>query len=218
MGKSSAIRGTWKQRLIGKLVACLMRLIGVTVRFRVNDPHKCGERALAGEPMIWALWHNCLFSAPLARKQITGKVSASALASASKDGAVVASVIESFRINTIRGSSSRRGASALIAMKKALRQGEQIMLTPDGPRGPIYQLQPGVIKLAQSSGVPVVPVRFTHSSSWRLKSWDRFHIPKPFSTVTIDICEPVSIPTDLDENGFESLRKKVEDVLGNKTD
>ncbi len=218
MGKSSEIRGTWKQQLTGKVVVLLMRMLGSMVRFRINDPYGCKAKSLDGEVMIWAFWHNCLFSAPLAWNRIVGDVSASALASASKDGAVVASVIKNFKVDTIRGSSSRRGASALIAMRQALRDGEQIVLTPDGPRGPVCRLQPGAIKLAQVSSVPIVSLHFSYSSSWRLRSWDRFHIPKPFSTVTIDICEPVVVPRDLDENNFESLRKKVEDALGVETE
>jgi len=113
----------------------------------------------------------------------------------------------------VRGSSSRRGVAALIALKKALKAGEQLFITPDGPRGPRYSLQPGVIKLAQSSGAPIIPVRFTHSASWRLKSWDRFHIPKPFSKVIVSIGDAIVIPSKLDENDFESYRKKVENAL-----
>ena len=122
-------------------------------------------------------------------------------------------MVTSFGVKTVRGSSSRRGVAALIALKKALAAGEHLFITPDGPRGPRYHLQPGVVKLAQSSGAPIVSVRFYHSSSWRLKSWDRFHIPKPFSKVVINISDAIHVPSKIDKNDFETYRKKVEDAL-----
>lgn len=213
MSKGSDIRGTWKQRLAGKLVTVLMRLLGLTLRCRLEDPHGIRAKTPPGVPVIWIFWHNCLIAAPLNKVKFSGKAPASALASASKDGAVIESVISHFGVKTVRGSSSRRGVAALIALKKALKAGEQLFVTPDGPRGPRYHLQPGVIKLAQSSGAPIIPVRFTHSSSWRVKSWDRFHIPKPFSRITIHLDEMIEVPAKLDENTFESYRSKVEHTL-----
>lgn len=213
MSKRSEIRGTWKQVAAGKMVAFLMRLLGLTLRYRIEDPSGQKTKAAPGVPVIWIFWHNCLFAAPLTRPRFSGRAPASALASASRDGAVIESMVTSFGVKTVRGSSSRRGVAALIALKKALKAGEQLFITPDGPRGPRYHLQPGVVKLAQSSGAPIIPVRFTHSSSWRLKSWDRFHIPKPFSKVVINIGEAIQIPSKLDENDFESYRQKVENTL-----
>ncbi len=213
MSKRTEIRGTKKQWLAGKAVALLMRVVGLTLRIRVEDPHGQKAASPAGVPVIWIFWHNCLFSAPLAKKKFSGTAPASALASASRDGAVIESVVASFGVKTVRGSSSRRGVAALIALKKALKSGEQLFITPDGPRGPRYHLQPGVVKLAQSSGAPIVPVRFEHSASWRLKSWDRFHIPKPFSTVTIRVGEPMLVPSALDDTAFEAQRQHVENVL-----
>lgn len=213
MSKGSDIRGTWKQRAAGKLVTVLIRLLGVTLKCRVEDPHGIREKVRSGVPVIWIFWHNCLIAAPLNKRQFSGDAPASALASASKDGAVIASVVSSFGVKTVRGSSSRRGVAALIALKKALKAGEQLFVTPDGPRGPRYHLQPGVIKLAQSSGAPIIPVRFTHSSSWRLKSWDRFHVPKPFSRITVHLDRMIEVPAKLDGSAFESCRLEVEQTL-----
>ena len=175
------------------------------------------RRTEGGVPVIWIFWHNCLFASPLAKKRYSGSAKASALASASKDGAVIESVVSSFGVKTVRGSSSRRGVAALVALRKALKAGEQLFITPDGPRGPRYELQPGVIKLAQSSGVPIIPVRFDHSSSWRLNSWDRFHIPKPFSKITVHVGQSIEVPAKLDDEEFELYRMKVQDALNHKT-
>ncbi len=210
MNKKSEIRGTWKQQLLGKVVTILIKMLGLTLRFRLEDPHGVAQTA---KPVIWVFWHNCLIAAPLNKVRFSGNSPASALASASKDGAVIESVVSAFGVKTVRGSSSRRGVAALIALKKALKAGEQLFITPDGPRGPRYHMQPGVIKLAQSSGAPIIPVRFTHSSSWRVKSWDRFHIPKPFSRITIHLEDMIEIPAQLDDDAFEFHRSKVETIL-----
>lgn len=213
MSKALEIKGTRKQRVYGKMASFAMRFMGLTLRYEIKDPH--GQRAKAdeGEPMIWTFWHNGLFGAPLTKTRFSGHAPASALASASKDGAVIESMITSFGVKTIRGSSSRRGVAALIALKKALKAGEHLFITPDGPRGPRYHLQPGVVKLAQSSGSPIVPIRVSYSSCWYMNTWDRFRIPKPFSKVTVNIDEPILIPAKLDENDFESYRKRVENTL-----
>lgn len=213
MNKSSEIRGTRKQYAYGRLASFFMRLVGLTLRYELDDPYGVRPKADAGKPMIWMFWHNALFAAPLTKTRFSGRAPASALASASKDGAVIESMITSFGVKTIRGSSSRRGVAALIAMKKALKAGEHLFITPDGPRGPRYHLQPGVVKLAQSSGAPVISVRFSYSACWYMKTWDRFRVPKPFSKVIIHIDEPMLIPSKLDENDFESYREKVENVL-----
>src|SRR5690606_9214875 len=105
------------------------------------------------------------------------------LASASHDGAALASAMAVFGLGAVRGSSSRRGVAALIALKRALKSGVDVCITPDGPRGPRYGLQPGVVKLAASSGAPIIPIHVRFSSAWRLNTWDRFVLPKPFSRV-----------------------------------
>lgn len=216
MSHHADIRGAKLHWLAGKFAALLMRIIGLTLRYQIDDPSGQKRRAEGGVPVIWIFWHNCLFASPLTKKRYSGSAKASALASASKDGAVIESLVASFGVNTVRGSSSRRGVAALIALKKALKAGEQIFITPDGPRGPRYELQPGVIKLAQSSGVPIIPVRFEHSSSWRLNSWDKFHIPKPFSKITVHVCPSIEVPAKLDDEEFELYRIKVQNTLNKK--
>ncbi len=217
MSDRAEIRGAKWHWLAGKLAALLMRVIGLTLRYQVNDDSGPESKAKAGVPVIWIFWHNCLFASPLTKKRYSGSAEASALASASKDGAIIESLVASFGVKTVRGSSSRRGVAALIALKKALKAGEQLFITPDGPRGPRYVLQPGVIKLAQSSGVPIIPVRFEHSSSWRLNSWDRFYIPKPFSKITVNVGQSIDIPAKLADEEFECYRKMVQDALNDNS-
>jgi lysophospholipid acyltransferase (LPLAT)-like uncharacterized protein len=213
MSKSLEIRGTRKQWLIGKLAALFVALLGWTLRYRVEDPH--GVKAILdpAKPGVWALWHGNLLAAPLALGRFLGRYPTSTLASASRDGAVISSFLKCFGMKCVRGSSSRRAVAALIALKRALKEGDQVFITSDGPRGPRYEMAAGVVKLAQSSGAPLYSVRFVYSSSWRMKTWDRLHIPKPLSIVTIIIGEPVYVPQKIDGNDFETYRKKVEDIL-----
>ena len=118
-----------------------------------------------------------------------------------------------FGIDAVRGSSSRGGIKALLSLKKWINNGYDVAITPDGPRGPRYVLAPGLILLAQKTQAGILPVRVEYSSFWRLKSWDQFQIPKPFSKVII-IFEPLqTIETGLDEAGFEEARARVESIL-----
>lgn len=213
MSKSLEIRGSWKQQLAGKLAALVLKSLGLTLRYTVDDPHEVRKDFDAGQPGVWAFWHNGLIAAPLSLRKIVGSAPASTLTSASKDGAVIASFLAHFGVRSVRGSSSRRAVASLIALKRALKEGDQIYVTPDGPRGPRYSLEAGVVKLAQSAGVPLYPVRFSYSNSWRTKTWDRLHIPKPFSRLTIHVGQPIRVAAKLGENDFESCRKNVEDVL-----
>ncbi|NWK54342.1 lysophospholipid acyltransferase family protein [Verrucomicrobiaceae bacterium N1E253] len=213
MSKRLEIRGSWKQLAAGKLAASVVGLLGMTLRYRVEDPHETRQVVGPGIPGVWVFWHGNLLTAPLALSRFLGKIPASTLTSASKDGAVIASFLSCFGVKSVRGSSSRRAVASLIALKRALKQNDQVFVTPDGPRGPRYVMEPGVVKLAQSASCPLYPVRFSYSSSWRLKTWDRLHIPKPFSRVTIHIEAPCHIPAKLDENDFESVRQGVESSL-----
>ena len=98
-------------------------------------------------------------------------------------------------------------------MKRALQEGLDVCITPDGPRGPRYSFHPGVIKLAQSTGAPIVPIHASYASAWRLKTWDGLVIPKPFSRVTVVFDEMLMIPPKLDEAAFEAQVERVKNIL-----
>ena len=106
-----------------------------------------------------------------------------------------------------------RGTAALIGLKRAAKAGNDLVFTPDGPRGPRYGLQPGVIKIAQTTGMLVQPMYLDYQSCWKLKTWDRFRIPKPFSKVILTLGDPLEIPRRLNEEEFESQRADLEASL-----
>lgn len=137
--------------------------------------------------------------------------------SASKDGSILESAVHVVGAETARGSSSRRGAAALIYMRRSLRAGKDGYVTPDGPRGPRYQLQAGALKLAQAECVPIVIKHIKMYNYWQIsKSWDQLRIPKPFSKMRLEYDEPIIIPKGISEEEFELIRLQIEEKM-NKT-
>ncbi len=208
-----------KGRIIGGLAAGLIRLFCLTYRWKIEDPEKILGHFPEGS-LIWAFWHNRVFALPGAYKRYFKERSGAVLTSASKDGELIAASMGAFGLASVRGSSSRRGASALLGLSDWIKRGYDVAITPDGPRGPRYHLAPGMIKLAQVTGAQILPIRVESSSVWRFKSWDHFQLPKPFARVTV-IFEPLqTIDPDLEDEAFEHERARIESILNpnNETD
>jgi len=209
MGKSQEIRGNRKARLIGKTAGWLIRLVTATMRVEIVDNAGVSDGRHPGS-VVYSLWHNRIFCpACVLRKKLKGRTSV-VLTSASKDGAILESAMAVFGTEAARGSSSRRGAAALVALRKAIKAGKDVTITPDGPRGPVYVVQPGVVKLSQASRAPIVIVDVELSNYWQLGTWDKFRIPKPFSKVKVTLNEPMVVPAELSEEEFEQVRLDLE--------
>jgi lysophospholipid acyltransferase (LPLAT)-like uncharacterized protein len=116
-------------------------------------------------------------------------------------------------MEAVRGSSSRRGSRSLLELVRLIRGGRDIAITPDGPRGPRYSLGPGIILLAQTTGARIIPAHASFSRCVRMKTWDGFIIPLPFSKVSVTIGEALTIPGELTGEEFEEKRKNLEDLL-----
>lgn len=198
----------------GTIAGWLMRAVFATLRVRYQD--RCGiltEKGPAG-PVIVMLWHNRIFVGPPAWAATCGRRRRlSVLTSASHDGAAVARAMAVFGLGAVRGSSSRRGAAALVGLRRVLLAGSDVGITPDGPRGPRYQVQAGVVKLAQSVGVPIMPLHVVCPAAWRLRTWDGFVIPRPFSRVTVTYDDVLVVPRRLDDDGLEQWRCRLEQRL-----
>ncbi len=199
-------------QLIATFGAGIVRLIVATLRFRVRD-----DAGVLGGPatprLIWAFWHNSLFVIPHLLNHYLSHRPGAALTSASRDGEILAAFLERFNVRPIRGSSSRQGAAALLEMKRLIEQGFDVAITPDGPRGPRYHLNPGVITLAQKTGALIMPIRVHYSRCWRLKTWDAFEIPKPFATVTIALLPLYRVAPVSSNEEFEPERARLEQIL-----
>ncbi len=143
-------------------------------------------------PVAIVLWHNRLFlSAEIVRRFRVGRP-AYALVSASQDGAWLTAFFSLAGLRTVRGSSSRLGREAANALVDTLRAGHDIGVTPDGPRGPCYEVKPGAVIVARRTRAPLLLVGAEFDSAWQLRSWDRFYVPKPFSRVRMR-CEIVPV-------------------------
>ena len=136
-----------------------------------------------------------------------------AICSASKDGALLAAILDAFRVQPVRGSTSRRGRQALLELTTWAENGYDLAITPDGPRGPRYVVQDGAAALAQVTGLPILP--FSYRLGWKitLKTWDAFTIPLPFSTCTMLAGPPVRVPRNATDEEREALRQQLEQTL-----
>jgi lysophospholipid acyltransferase (LPLAT)-like uncharacterized protein len=160
----------------------LLRLWGMSLRFE-TAPTDLRNYTKNDEPIAIVLWHNRLFlAAEIVRRFRRGRP-AYALVSASQDGAWLTAFFSLIGLRTIRGSSSRLGREAASALVETLRAGHDIGVTPDGPRGPCYEMKPGGVIVARRTRAPMLLVGAEFASAWRLRSWDGFYVPKPFSRV-----------------------------------
>ncbi len=210
----SSIKTSRTSIVLGHVAACAMKLWSMTLRYNVNGNAGIVQPEIDPKPVIFALWHNRIFTMPPIWLHTGGKNrSTVVLTSASRDGTTLAKAMEAFGIGSIRGSSSRRAVAALIGMKKALLEGKDVCVTPDGPKGPRYQIQPGLLKIAQTTGTDIIPIHIRYSSAWRLSSWDRFVLPKPFSKVTVIFDKPISISKNLTQAEFEEAVTNLQNCL-----
>lgn len=183
----------------------------MTLRYEVED--RSGITRGDGPPqrMIYTLWHSRIFAAtPIWARKIGRHRKAAVLTSASHDGAILAAAMGFFGLSAVRGSSSRRAVAALVGMRRALEQGIDVCITPDGPRGPRYSFSPGVIKIAEMTGAAVLPIHLTCERAWRLRTWDKMVIPLPFSRVRVIFDEAIVVPRGMDEEQFASHLRAIQ--------
>lgn len=167
----------------------LIRALCSTWRVRVVNEAPWRTLRAGGRGFVFSLWHGQLLPL-LAHHRDQG---VRVLISEHRDGEIIARIAESLGFRTVRGSTTRGGARALLAMCDALERGDEIAITPDGPRGPAHVFAPGALVAAQRAGVPIVPVGVAVSNAWRFGSWDAFTIPKPFARLTIAYGDPLLV-------------------------
>jgi len=204
-----------KQEFLAAIAANLARLIFSTIRLRMND--RSGFLTSPPEgPRIMVFWHNRIpaisigFLRHYPRRHPTRK-GVSVLTSPSKDGDILAGVMANLGMGSVRGSSSRRGSTAIRELTTLLESGVDLAITPDGPRGPKYSLGPGAVFLSQKTGIPIMLLHARYHNAIRLKTWDSFAIPLPFSRVDITIDPYMTI--DPEATDLESERLRIETLL-----
>jgi lysophospholipid acyltransferase (LPLAT)-like uncharacterized protein len=209
-------RAAWRQRFLGRLIFVSARTMEASLRFRLEDESGFFTN-VPDERVVFATWHNRLALAlsihnRYVRRRDTSRRLA-AMVSASRDGGMLARILELFEIQPVRGSTSRRGPQALRELTGWAERGHDLAITPDGPRGPAYKVQEGVISLAQLTGFPIVPV--TLNLNWKLKlpSWDRFQMPLPFGRCEVRTGPLLRVPREATEVERETLRQQLEQTL-----
>ena len=205
-------RLNWWRRVLVWSVASLLRTIALTLRWRWE--FHPALLANPNRPVIFCTWHNRVALSPMIYRGYIRHIGQAprmaAVVSASRDGAIIAGVLEQFGIHAVRGSSSRRGSQALLELLTAIEAGYDLAVTPDGPRGPRYDVQAGAIALAQLAGKPLIPAACNARWKMCLKSWDRFQVPLPFSRVVMKFGEPLSVPTEADRETFRAeLQRRI---------
>lgn len=191
--------------LAGLLGYRILRLYFLTIHC-VNDPRSARSLSRTRRPPgIYPFWHAHQLTALMHHYQARAAI----MVSRSRDGEYIARIAARVGFMPVRGSSSCAGAPAFMAMLRLARAGHPLAITPDGPRGPRHAVNPGVISLAQKSGLPITPMALGLSDFWELPTWDRFRIPKPFAVSYGCWGEPLQVPPEADEH----LRRRLAEQL-----
>lgn len=203
---------SWPARFLIEFAYYLLKIWAGTLRFEIED-----RIALVTSPVrenyIGALWHNRLLLISYALKRFVPHRPGAGLVSASRDGDLVAALTKRFRFDVVRGSTSRMGAGALRELSGVLESHLDVLMTPDGPRGPAYDPGPGAIFLAQKTGAPILPINMEFSKCWRLNSWDRFILPRPFSKVRLIFGPLFRVRSTATPEEFEIERLGLRDAM-----
>ena len=185
-----------------KLAAVVLRLLRRTLKFQVKN-----QAASDGIICIYAFWHRNLMYCTLQR--MGDKVAV--IISASKDGELIAGPVSELGFIPVRGSSSRQGSVALKAMLRYAKT-NSLAITPDGPKGPVGTIHPGLFQLAIMAKIPIVPIACHADREWVFNSWDRFRFPKPFAKVWIHYSDPIWLK---EKDEIDSVEAQIRDFLQN---
>jgi lysophospholipid acyltransferase (LPLAT)-like uncharacterized protein len=171
--------------LISFLGYGIVRVIALTCRFRFEVASN-----LPSTPAIIAFWHGELLMQPFLYQKCRKAHKVAAMISDHGDGELIAKLIEYFGFSTVRGSSRKGAVKVLAAALKAIDKGYDLAITPDGPKGPRFSIADGIVVISQKKDIPIISFSYTPSAYWQLGSWDKFLIPRPFSTIVYRASEP----------------------------
>jgi len=200
--------------LIGRVGPLLVCLWFSTIRLRwfggeYTTPSPKGRRN-----GIFVFWHQRLFCFVYTHRALGGHV----LVSRSRDGDLIARLLAGLGFAPVRGSSLRGGGEAVRRLLEVMRDGCDVGITPDGPRGPERVFKPGAVYLASHSGLPIVPLTVTYHRYWTLRSWDAFQLPWPFTRAVVRVGDPIVVPPGLNADSAEAWRLRLEATLSRLTE
>jgi lysophospholipid acyltransferase (LPLAT)-like uncharacterized protein len=204
----------WLIACVVRLLSWGLRLLYCTLRPEYVQQHFEQRAWDGGMPVLLAFWHGRMlyFLHRYHRQRFTIMVSRS------KDGEFVSQVLQRFGVHVTRGSSSRGGAQGLMEIVRKVHSGYHAAFTPDGPRGPRYTVQPGIVAVAKTTGAAILPV--TYSARWKkvFRSWDAFLMPLPFSRIVVVYGEPIYVPATASPTVFQAKQYEVETSLRHITE
>ena len=193
-------------------MSVIIRFLSFSLKITEHNPESVRQFWRNEKSVIVAFWHGrLLMVAPIFIRH--RKRNAYALVSHHNDGEIITRCVRRLGYDTIRGSTSKGGFSALRKMIRALNDGSDLVIAPDGPRGPRGKAQRGVIDLARLSGAPIIPLAFSSSKKKVLKTWDAFIVPIPFSKGVYVWGDPFFVDHDANEEYFESQRLFLEEKI-----
>jgi lysophospholipid acyltransferase (LPLAT)-like uncharacterized protein len=205
----------WLHLALASLVAFYVNIVWWTSRRTFRGDANLQDLIEGGQTSLVCFWHGRILMLPkIWRRRSNG----AALVSSHRDGRLVSDMIRMLGVETISGSTNRGGSEALRQIVRALRSGQTIAVTPDGPRGPRMRMSMGTLVAARLAGVPIVPVAWSCSPAYAAGTWDRHILPLPFGRMIIEIGEPIAVPRDADEPALERLRQLAEQRLTALTD
>ena len=204
----------WRSTFLSPLIALTIYLLHATLRVRHVHAERIETLNRAGQPSIISFWHGDLMMMLHSRYRRPISV----MSSRHRDGALIANAFRFFGVEVARGSTTRGAMAALREFIRAARRGSNLVFTPDGPRGPARKAQSGVVFCAQATGLPIVPIAFQAEHQKRLRSWDAFKVPRPFSRAIFLYGEPIAIPRELDEASMQAWTTRVEEAMNRITD
>lgn len=194
---------------VGSLGKAVLWLWAKTARIEVSGGEAYRELRRTKKPVIILVWHGRIFLAPYFFRN-RGIMP---LVSPSRDGEIVTRIVSRWGYKVSRGSSSHSVVRAWFEMKRELEAGGEVLIVPDGPRGPARELKPGCLKLAQQTGASLVPFTFGAKKKKVFASWDRFLVFKPFARVLAVLGDPIAVDPTLGGQAFEAERKRIERLL-----
>jgi lysophospholipid acyltransferase (LPLAT)-like uncharacterized protein len=200
-------------KVLPTLAWTAMNLLRITLRIQIMGNDKVRELMKHRKPLIFTFWHGRQF---LMVRYLSNK-NISAMSSTSRDGRLQAKILKKFHYEIIPGSSSKTPVRALIQSLQKIQEGFNFAITVDGPTGPIYKVKPGALYVAKKTGATIIPMSFSSAPAFKIKSWDRYLMPKPFSRVVHLIGEPWQPSQDLDNQTMERETQYLEIILNRLT-
>ena len=201
-------------RLFASLAAGFVRLVGASSRWSFEDDGPVWECLRRDSPMIFAFWHNRFFLMPYVYTAYFRRRRIAVIVSRSRDGSLVSEFISRFGFLPVRGSTNRGGQAAFLNLARAVKGGWNAAVTPDGPRGPRYRVQPGIVTLAALTGAPIVPA--SASSSLQAvfsRTWDQMRIPLPGGRIRMVFGPPLLVPPETDGEKRAQTALRLEKML-----